>query len=141
MSISDLPNFAALRDELFEVDIRFGDIGADSLFASLQREGVIAGGTVGTEAVARAAAEPPPGGRAALRASWIRHLHPKGDDYACDWTGIRHRSSGVWLDLRDPFGSGPAVPSVAGAERVDRVAAHAQDGLSTTADIEGEVTP
>jgi hypothetical protein len=138
VSRSDLSNLAALRDELFELDIRFGDIGPDSLFASLEREGVIAAGTVGTEAIARAAAEPPPGGRAALRASWIRHLHPERDDYACDWIGIRHLPSNGWLDLSDPFGGGPAAPSVPGPERVDGVGAHAQYGPLITADVDRE---
>lgn len=138
VSMSDLAVFAALRDEQFELDIRFGDVRADSLFASLEREGIIAAGTLGTEAVARAVAEPPAGGRAALRASWIRHLHPERDDYACDWTGIRHLPSDAWLDLSDPFGGGPAAPSIPGAERVHLAGAQAQDGLSTRADVEGE---
>jgi len=112
LSMSDLPRFVALRNELFEIDIRFGDIGPDSLFATLERDGVIAAGAVGTEAVARAMTEPPSGSRAALRASWIRHLHPERVGHTCDWTGIRHSASDWRLDLSDPFGSGIAMPPI-----------------------------
>jgi proteasome accessory factor A len=140
LSMSDLPDFAALRNELFELDIRFGDIGSDSLFAALEREGLIVAGSVGTEAIARAAAEPPPGTRAALRAAWIRHLHPERDAYACDWTGIRYLPSAGRLDLSDPFGSGLAVPSIPAADLVGRVDAGGAQPPPAAAAIDGEVT-
>jgi proteasome accessory factor A len=117
LSLHDLPGFVALRDELFELDIRFGEVGPDSLFGALERQGVIAPGTLDAGAVARAMAEPPPGGRAALRAAWIRHLHPQRADHACSWTGIRHLPTNGWLDLSDPFGAGAAPPAKPAADR------------------------
>jgi proteasome accessory factor A len=122
LSMSDLPRFVALRNELFEIDIRFGDIGPDSLFATLERDGAIAAGAVGTEAVARAMTMPPSGTRAALRASWIRHLHPERAGHTCDWAGIRNMASDWQLDLSDPFGNGLAVPPITGTDDVRRAA-------------------
>jgi hypothetical protein len=116
--MSDLPRFVALRNELFEIDIRFGDIGPNSLFATLERDGVIAAGAVGMEAAARAMTEPPFGTRAALRGSWVQHLHPERAGHTCNWTGIRHLPSGWRLDLSDPFGSGLAVPPMPDADQV-----------------------
>jgi proteasome accessory factor A len=131
LSGSDLPRFVALRNELFELDIRFGEIGPDSLFAALEREGIIAAGSVDPEAIARAASEPP-ATRAKLRAAWIRHLHPKRDAYRCDWTGIYSPAIDGHLNLRDPFGRGSLAPPPAPSQ------AHGPQATPATASVHEE---
>jgi proteasome accessory factor A len=72
----DLPRFIALRDQLFEADIRFGEIRPDGLFACLEREGLIATGAIGASEVEHARREAPPDTRAGLRGASIRDLQP-----------------------------------------------------------------
>ncbi len=86
---SDLPSFIDLRDKLFETDIRFGEIGPDSLFARLQNEGLIAAGKIGTDEVEYARNNAPPDTRAQVRATWIRKQHTKLAQQKVDSTKTR----------------------------------------------------
>jgi proteasome accessory factor A len=51
--------------------------------------------------VERATREAPPGGRAALRAEFIRSTRESG--WACDWQYVLHGPTGTFVDLRNPF--------------------------------------
>ena len=50
------------------------------------------------------------------------------------------RDRAARLAQSDPFGSGPAAPSLPGADRAARVAAHAPRAPSATVDVDGEVS-
>ena len=117
LRFEDLHRFMVLRDELFELDIRYGELGPDSLFACLEREGIIAPGTVGEESVERAMTEPPTGNRAEVRAFWIRRLHPNRAAFACHWDGIRNLHGGNHLDLREPCGTDTSVSFMSAIDR------------------------
>jgi hypothetical protein len=88
--------------ELCEIDIRFGQLGADGLFQVLERRGLLDHHVPRVRRIARAAKRPPAGGRAHLRGRWIRRLAPDGGQ--ADWMTIVDRRGERWLDLRDPFG-------------------------------------
>jgi len=95
--------FARLRRELFEADARFSALGPDSLFAQLDREGVLTHHVPGVDNIEHAMEYPPAVGRAALRGAVIRRLMPLGNQFAAYWTGIVNRQSGSTLNLSHPF--------------------------------------
>ncbi len=70
--------------------------------------------------VERATREAPPGGRAAVRAEYVKG--GDGDGWLCDWRYVYHAPTGRFVDLRDPF-SGEArvehVESLATKRRAD----------------------
>jgi hypothetical protein len=51
--------------------------------------------------VERATREPPAGGRAAVRAEYIKNC--AGDGWMCDWRYLYHLSTKMFVDLRNPF--------------------------------------
>jgi len=100
-----LRDFMRLRQELFEIDVRFGQLGAGGIFGALDRAGRLAHAIdgVGDGEVDRAMSRPPDRGRARLRGEAITRLAGYVDRYGCDWTGIWSPRTGRWLDLSDPF--------------------------------------
>ena len=70
----DLKAFMALRQELFEIDTRFGQLNGKSIFVALDRAGVLEHHIDGVEDVDRAVVQPPAVGRAALRGRFVREL-------------------------------------------------------------------
>lgn len=101
-----LPAFVRLRQELFAIDARFGQIGEKGIFSALDRSGVLAHGTVTPAEVERAVEEPPAVGRARVRGAYIRQLSGRGGRYSCDWRGVRDEKTHRFLDLSDPFATG-----------------------------------
>ncbi len=102
----DLDRFAALRAELFEIDVRFGELGADGIFNSLSEAGVLRHQRVDGATVATAIESPPSGGRAALRGDNVRRLNQESKQpnrYVCDWDAIVDQQERKCLDLNDPF--------------------------------------
>ncbi len=100
---SGLERFLALRHQLLEIDMRFGQLGNRGIFTALDRAGVLAHRMSGVDRIEEAMTEPPAVGRARLRGQGIRRLTGNDGRYVCDWTGIWDRKLGRFLDLTDPF--------------------------------------
>src|SRR5205085_5003741 len=88
-----------LGRRLWALEVQYHELGGlyDQLAAAGRFDGVV----LMPDEVERAAEEPPPGGRAALRATTIRAA--AGDGWTCDWEYVWHRPTGACVDLRDPF--------------------------------------
>jgi hypothetical protein len=102
---NQLPALLQLRQELFEIDWRFGELGQSGLFAQLERAGVLSHHFEGVDNIEHAMAYPPDSGRALLRGDVIRRVMHVRDRFACDWKGIFDIANCVMLDLGDPFAS------------------------------------
>jgi len=98
-----LEDFLSLRQELAEIDVRFGQIGSKGIFANLAQLGMFGDGFVSAEDIETAAAEPPPATRARVRGEWIGRLVETGADCYCSWDRIIDRRDERFLDFRDPF--------------------------------------
>ncbi len=96
----------ALRRELFEIDMRFGQVGeGGGIFAALDRAGVLHHQIPGVDNIEHAMQNPPASGRAKIRGECIRRLAGYGQRFLCSWLDIHDRVTGKTLDLRDPFAS------------------------------------
>jgi hypothetical protein len=106
LSWDGLGDFLALREELFEIDTRFGQVGDQGIFAAMNRAGVLQDHVPGVDNLEHAMAYPPAIGRAGLRGSCVRRFGSKRTArrvYACDWTGVWDYEGKRFLDLTDPF--------------------------------------
>jgi proteasome accessory factor A len=105
---SRLKTFLRLRDELFEIDIRFGQIGGKGIFSSLDRQGMLRHHVDGIndETVEHAKGNPPEGSRAALRGECIKRLSVDPKRYRCHWTHIEDLYTRKILKMFDPFSEG-----------------------------------
>jgi hypothetical protein len=99
----DLRAFIALRQELFEIDVRFGQLGDKSVFARLDGAGVLAHRVPGVDDIEHAMEHPPAVGRAGLRGRYVREFSGRGGRYECDWYRIWNHREHRMLDLSDPF--------------------------------------
>ncbi len=98
----DVRNLFENRKKLFEIDMRFGQLGPGGIFNTLDRAGVLSHRVDGVGDVEAAIAEPPASGRARIRGEVIRRL--SGTPNArCDWQQIVQVDAGQVLDLTDPF--------------------------------------
>ena len=97
-----LQAFQTLRDELFEIDTRFAQIGQRGLFDGLARQGVLDHELPGLGDVGSAMRSAPEGSRARLRGEWVSRLAAASQHYQCDWTAI-WSLDGRHLSLADPF--------------------------------------
>jgi len=101
-----LEPFLNLRQELFEIDTRFGQVGPDGIFAGLDRAGVLTHHLEGVEAIEEAVESPPATTRAGLRGKLVRELSGKSSKAGktlCDWNGVWNLDRREVLDLGDPF--------------------------------------
>ena len=94
-----------LRQQLFELDSRFGELRPQSIFHQLDSSGQLQHRVDGVCRIEDAMTDPPEGSRASLRGRLIQQLFPQRDEYACDWQSIQHLSSGRYLDLSSPLAS------------------------------------
>jgi len=97
--------YQRLQHELFELDMRYGQLGKGGLFTALQRAGALRPPLVLEAAVTRAIDSPPAVGRAAIRGRAIRKLHKQGVAANCDWTGVWDHARNRGIDLIDPLAS------------------------------------
>ena len=95
-----------IRAELFEFDVRFGDISEDGLFASITKDTRPENKLVCERAVDDAHRTPPQGTRAKLRGEWIERLSNNRSNKRCDWNSIHDHQKKSSLFFDDPFGSG-----------------------------------
>ena len=98
----DLDEFLSLRQQLFEVDTRFGELGANSLFSILDASGVL-DHQVDDDAMPDARYEPPAAGRARVRGAVIRDAARERRRLVCTWEAIWDPATDAHLDLSDPF--------------------------------------
>ena len=103
LSWDGLDSMLKLRQELLEIDMRFGQLGGSGVFAGLDQAGVLAHHIPGVEAIDRAITEPPEVGRARIRGEVIRRLAGQNGNYQCDWQGIFDGGTNRLLDLSEPF--------------------------------------
>ena len=94
--------FMDLRQELFEIDLRFGQIGERGIFAGLDRAGLLAHRVAGVDNIEHAMTEPPAEGRARLRGEAVRRFAGRSD-FRCSWQKVWDNAEGKALDLNDPF--------------------------------------
>jgi proteasome accessory factor A len=107
LSPDDLGTFLAMRDELFEIDTRFGQLGERGIFTCLDAAGVLAHHVDGVDDIEHAIYAPPDVARARLRGRLVRELSGNADRYCCDWEGVWDCKEGKHIDLSDPFTSVP----------------------------------
>lgn len=98
-----LGDFMKFRQELLEIDKRFGQLGPDGIFETLDRGGLLDHHVdgVGDTDIEHAVSHPPARGRARLRGEAIARLSSDAHEYQADWTGIWSR--GQVMNLQDPF--------------------------------------
>jgi proteasome accessory factor A len=103
LQLDDLDVFLKLRQELFEVDTRFGQVGAQSLFRQLEASGALEHGMRGVDAIDYAIEHPPAEGRARVRGEVIRRAVREHRNLRCEWNAVLDSVTGARLDLSDPF--------------------------------------
>ena len=93
-----------VRVELCELEVRFGQLGSQGLFAALDRAGLLQHrlAAIPAERVRQAMREPPASGRARLRGRLVQQLHGR-DGHVCDWSGVWTETKDELLDLSDPL--------------------------------------
>jgi hypothetical protein len=115
-SIADVPEFLsesvtpgtfvevqALRQRLFEIDVRYSILGAQSLFHKLDSQGALDHHVSGVNNIDHAVENPPEKGRARVRGNCTKRFSGDATHYSCDWTGIWDHNGSRFLDLSDPF--------------------------------------
>ena len=102
-SRQELERFLSLRQELFEMDTRYGQLGDHGIFNVLDCAGVLDHAVPGVDNIPHAVNEPPATGRARIRGACVKRFAGEPDRYRCDWTGITDLRYWSRLDLSDPF--------------------------------------
>lgn len=104
LSWTGLSPFLALREELFEIDTRFGQLGPRGLFAELNEADVVDHRVPAVDRIQEAMVVPPDGSRARVRGEFIRLSAATGAGrYVCDWQAVWDREERRTLDLSEPF--------------------------------------
>lgn len=103
LQLADITRFLALRQELFEVDVRFGQLGPPSVFEALDASGVLDHSVPGVDRIDEAIDQPPKQGRARLRGETIRQAAGTAQRYSCSWEFVIDHTTEAYLDLLDPF--------------------------------------
>ncbi len=91
-----------LRERMFEIDVRFGQLGGAGIFDALDRAGVLEHRLVADETIERAMTQPPENTRAYLRGMTVQKLAGNGN-VRCDWQEVVDFKERKVLDLSDPF--------------------------------------
>lgn len=91
------------RQQLLEIDMRFGQLGDQGIFSQLDRAGVLDHRVDGVDAIDAAMELPPRGTRAAVRGGVVRRLTAMRTRYRADWTQIIDLDHRRILNLGNPF--------------------------------------
>jgi proteasome accessory factor A len=91
------------RMQLFELDLRWGELGPRGIFDALDRRGELTHQVRGCDRIAEAIEQPPRVGRARIRGEVVRRLWQAGRPAWCTWDGIDDLQDRRSLDLSDPF--------------------------------------
>ena len=92
-----------LRNQLFEIDTRFAQLGPNGIFTDLDSAGALDHRLVGADDVATAIEHPPDVPRARLRGNLVRELSGHAGRYHCGWQGVWNTEDNTYVDLGDPF--------------------------------------
>ena len=103
MQWDEFGKFLRLRQQLFEIDTRFGQLGPEGVFAVLAEQGVLDHAIAGVDAIDYATTEPPVIGRARVRGEFIKKARNTDSGYFCDWSGVIDVDRSRRLELDDPF--------------------------------------
>ncbi len=103
----DLRIGKGLAAELCEIDTRFGELGPQGIFHSLDRAELLEHRLPELGSVEEAMTTPPAGGRAEVRGRAIRELHCDRDRYQCGWGRIGDGVEGRTYDMSDTHGGSP----------------------------------
>jgi hypothetical protein len=105
---AELERYLQARQELLEIDVRFGELSDDGVFVLLDLAGALDHHIDGVDHIADAIAQPPAVGRARLRGQAIRRLAGAADRdrHSASWEAVYDGSSDRVLDLGDPFETG-----------------------------------
>ncbi len=98
----DVRSVLAARDELFETETRFSQLGQKGIFANLDRLAVLDHRFPGVDNIEHAMAQPPATGRANTRGRVVSQLANTAGVH-CDWQSILDGGQERALDLSDPF--------------------------------------
>lgn len=101
LSWDGLRPFLDVKKELYEIDVRYTQLGERGIYRALDRAGVLDDHVDGIEDVESAIDVPPAFGRARLRGEAIRALAGRRS-CAAEWQRV-YDDAGRSLDLRDPF--------------------------------------
>ncbi len=99
----DLDRYFDLRCQVFELDTRFGQLGSEGIFNSLDHAGHLDHGAPGADRVNLARTEPPSDTRATVRGAIVREFSSGDGHVTVDWhqaTDAKRRRS---IDLSNPF--------------------------------------
>jgi len=99
-------DFESLREELFEIDMRFSQLGERGIFASLDRAGHLNHRIPGVNRLETAMSTPPSAGRARLRGECVKRFADRREEMLCDWDRLWDPRRNRVLDLSDPFETG-----------------------------------
>ena len=100
----ELRQILTLRDEFFQIDTRFGELGQHGIFSMLDADGVLDHRVSGIDNVEYAMRNPPNRGRAKVRGAVVRRLAGDFDgDWYCCWDRVLSTRHGRTLDLTNPF--------------------------------------
>ncbi len=102
MNWEELQRILRDRHRLFEIDMRFGQLGPQGIFHSLDAAGLLHHHIHGVGDAAEAVTSPPATGRARIRGDAIRRLTQEKGDWRCDWQCIANYDDGRTLDLSNP---------------------------------------
>jgi len=102
VDVADIKTLTRQRQRMFEIDMRFGELGAGGIFESLDAAGVLDHRIVADDEIERAMTQPPPNGRAKIRGQVVQRL-ASNDGARCDWHQIIDFAEAKMLDLSDPF--------------------------------------
>jgi len=100
----ELSRMLALRDDFFQIDTRFGQLGPQGIFVTLDEAGVLDHHVSGIDNIEHAMRNPPSKGRAKIRGAVIKRI--AGDlqaDWYCCWDRIFSRRHARALDLTNPL--------------------------------------
>ena len=97
----ELDTFHVLRDQLCELDLRYGQLYPQGIYLDLERAGQIRERILEPAQIEAAIERAPAAGRARVRGDWVRRLAPGDGQYFCDWTRITGKAEHI--DLGDPF--------------------------------------
>ena len=100
-----LEPFLNLRAELFELDMRFSELGAKGLFRLMDEASELDHRIEDIGDLDRLRTAPPADSRAAVRGSLIRRLGQERSRYLCGWNGLLDTQQNRIADFREPFQS------------------------------------
>jgi len=103
LSWEQLGSFLKLRLELFELDMRFAEVGERGLFRMLGDADALDHRVSEMRPIEEAMVEPPEGSRASLRGRLVRRFAGQPERYQCSWQSVWDREDNRVASLTNPF--------------------------------------